>query len=211
LNTEKIKDPKSRTALFNEIMNHRGEIWIEILVNLISIVRLLNEKRGWMPDCIFRIADWDTFAQKIHSEAGQERLKEILTKMNKEKVKFALEEDQLYIELKALVDENGGFKDKRATEVYSILSFRAERHNNREFSQVYKSSLSMARRLANVEEELNDEFRFETRKDRTNAILYSIDKKEGSGDGQPGAVGADIIKPERKSLTVLEQMQKRRG
>jgi len=211
LNTEKIKDPKSRSGLFNEIMSHRGEIWNEILINLISIVRLLNEKRGWMPECIFRIADWDTFAQKIHGESGQERLKEILTKMNKEKVKFALEEDQAYIELKALVyDENGGFEDKSASEVYALLCFGAERHKNRDFSQVYKSSLSLARRLANIIEELNDEFKFKVREGRAHITYYSIGKKEGLDDVQAAAKAADIIKPETKSISVLEQMQKKK-
>jgi len=205
LNTEKIKNPKSRSALFNEIMSHREEIWNEILVNLISIVRLLNEKRGWMPECIFRIADWDTFTQKIHGEGSQERLKEILTKMNKEKVKFALEEDPAYIELKALVyDEDRSFEDASASEVYGVLCVIAERHKNKDFERRYKSSMSLARHLANITEELNDEFKLEKREGRSRTTLYSIGKKEGLNDKQSAV--ADTVKPETKGPSLSEQI-----
>lgn len=207
--TEKIPEEKrmGRTGLFNEIMKHREEIWNEIVINLNEIVRLLNERREWMPKCVLRIADWETFARKIHDEAGQEHLRDLLTKMNKEKGKFGIEEDPLFIELKEYIYGQGRIiEEETASEIYRILFEQAERNKNKDFGWRYKNGMAVAKRFANIDEALQDEFDFKWRLDRTKRNVYSISKKGGAAD-------ADIIKPVIKGPSVLDQIagSKQRG
>jgi len=104
-NTEAVKNPRSRSALFRELRENRGKILAEVLVNLNSIIKLLRKKADWNPPGIFRIADWELFGKKIHSEKTMDYFISLLEKMNKEKSKFGLEEDPLYILLKYIVHE----------------------------------------------------------------------------------------------------------
>jgi len=203
LDTEKIQNPKSRSALFDEIMNHREEIWSEILINLNLIVRLLNEKRDWVPECVFRIADWDTFAMKIHNESGQGCLKDLLTKMNKKKERFAIEDDPLYIGLDIYIYEAGKtIEDQRSSYVYDILRRQADDHKDKSFERKYANTRALAQRLANILPELSDRFEIEVRKEsHARTTYYSIRRKERPEDKQ-SIVAVDAVEPKTKELSV---------
>jgi hypothetical protein len=207
LDTEKIQNPKSRSALFDEIMNHREEIWGEILINLNSIVRLLNERRDWVPECIFRIADWDTFAMKIHNESGQGRLKDLLNKMNKKKEKFTIEDDPLYIGLDILIYEREGtIENSRSSEVYNILRDQAEHNKDKSFERKYANTRALAQRLANILPELSDRFEIEVRKEsHAHTTYYSIRRKERPEDKQ-SIVAIDAVEPKTKEPSLLDQI-----
>lgn len=182
LNTELVREPMSRSTLFKELDDNREMIMTEILVNLNSIVRSLRRTADWNPTCIFRIADWELFGKRVHSPRNRENFINILKKMNKEKSKFGLEEDPLYILLKHMVyDRREQIIDKSASELYEMLLNEAEDQRMKDFSKRYKSSISLGRRLANIKEELRDEFDFQIRTERMRRKVYSFKAKEGEG------------------------------
>jgi len=182
LNTELVRTPMSRSALFKEVDDNREMIMTEILVNMNSIIRLLRRTSDWNPACIFRIADWELFGKRIHSPRNRENFINILKKMNKEKSKFGLEEDPLYILLKHMVyDRREQIIDKSASELYEMLLNEAEDQRMKDFSKRYKSSISLGRRLANIKEELRDEFDFQIRTERMGRKVYSFKAKGGEG------------------------------
>jgi len=184
LNTEHVREPMSRSALFKELATNRETILTEVLANLNSIVRLLKRTSGLNPPCVFRIADWELFGRRIHNRHSCPRFIEILKKMNREKSKFGLEEDPLYLLLKTLV--YGGrteIVDKSASELYQELVQIAEVMKVKDFETRYKSPVSLGRRLANIKDELNNEFDFQIRTERMRQKLYSIRNKAGE-DGE---------------------------
>jgi len=187
LNTELVREPMSRSALFKELANNREAILMEVLANLNSIVRLLKRTSGLNPPCVFRIADWELFGRRIHSRHSCPRFIDILRKMNREKSKFGLEEDPLYLVLKAFVhDGRRQIVDKSASELYQELGGMAEALKIRDFEGRYRSPISLGRRLANVKGELADEFDFEIRTERMRQKRYSIKRKSGE-DGEDNA------------------------
>jgi len=180
LNTELVREPMSRSALFKELVDNREMIMTEVLVNLNSIIRLLRRNSEWNPPCVFRIADWELFGRKVHNARNQNEFIEILKKMNKEKSKFGLEEDPLYLLLKCIIyDDNGELVDKSPSELYISLQERAESLKMKDFNKRYKSPISLGIRLANIREELNDEFDFEISPLRMRQKQYSFKSKSG--------------------------------
>ncbi len=179
-NTEAVKNPRSRSALFKDLRENREKILAEVLGNLNSIIKLLRKKADWNPPGIFRIADWELVGRKIHSEKAINYFVSLLEKMNKEKCKFGLEEDPLYILLKIMVYElKKEIVDKSASELYEELEMAADNHRMKDFSRRYKSSMSMARRLSNIKEELNNDFDFDIFETRGRIKLYSFKEKNG--------------------------------
>jgi len=184
LNTELVREPMSRSALFKELGDNREIIMTEVLVNLNSIIRLLRRRDEWNPPCIFRIADWELFGRKVHNERNRDGFIEILEKMNKEKSKFGLEEDPLYLLLiHRVYDVGTTIVDKSASELYEILLELSETLKIKDFSKRYKSPISLGRRLANIKEELKNEFDLEIRTERMRQKLYSF-KSLGGEDGE---------------------------
>lgn len=179
-NTEVVKNPQSRSALFKELRENREKILAEVLVNLNSIIKLLRKKSDWNPPGIFRIADWELFGKKIHSEKTIDYFISLLEKMNKEKSKFGLEDDPLYILLKYICfEQKKEIIDKSAGELYEELEAIADRCKMRDFTRRYKSSMSIARRLSNIKEELNDDFVFEVLEARGRVKFYSFKRRNG--------------------------------
>ena len=104
--------------------------------------------------------------------------------MNKEKSKFGLEEDPLYLLIKHIIyDECSELVDQSASELYQESSEKAEALRMRDFSKRYKSPISLGRRLTNIKEELNIEFDFQVRTERMRQKLYSFRQKSGD-DGE---------------------------
>ena len=182
LNTELIREPKSRSALFKEVADSRDMIMTEVLVNLNSIVRLLRRNSDWNPPCVFRIADWELLGKKMHRPNEQNRFVQILQKMNKAKSRFGLEDDPLYVLLKhEIYDQGEGLTDLSASQLYTFLLQVSDTLKMKDFSTRYKSSISLGRRLANINEELKNEFDFQVQTGRMRQKLYSIKKKGGEG------------------------------
>jgi len=173
-NTQKVRRPKSKQALFAGITKNRDAIMSEILHNLNSILRLLKAKRDLDVECVFRMADWELFGRKIHSEEGVGRFIALLEKMNLEKYKFALEDDDLYILLKNLCCEQKKDVAGSASEIYCQLSDAAEALKMADFKRKYKSSMAFAKRIENIRDELEDEFEVKSWKAHGNVIVYSI-------------------------------------
>jgi hypothetical protein len=153
-NTKKVANPRSRSFLFKQILDARPALWQEILVNLNSIVQLLRERRDWNPPGIFRIADWELWAKKVHDEAGQAYLTLLLERMNKEKARFGLEDDPLFILLRQLCFDQG-VKIEALTggQLYDRLAGL----DDKDFTRRYKTAIGMSKRLNNVLEELRDQ------------------------------------------------------
>jgi len=184
LNTELVREPMSRSALFKELLDNREMIMTEVLVNLNSIIGMLRRHSVWNPPCVFRIADWELFGRKVHDERSCIGFIEILKKMNKEKSKFGLEEDPLYLLLKHEVyDEGRTIVDRSASELHRDLHDWAEAMRMKDFIKRYKSPISLGKRLVNIKEELNIEFDFQARTGRMRQKQYSFGPKSGD-DGE---------------------------
>lgn len=180
-NTEKIKNPISKSALYKEILANRNNLWAEYLVNLNSIVKLLKQKKEWNPPGNFRIADWELLGKKIHSEKSIKKFEELIEKMNRVKNKFSLEDDPLYILLKFLIyEQQEEIKGLLSRELYENLKQAAGNcRMNNEFEKKYKNSMSLSKRLTNIRDELSDEFSIEIEKDAHGGVnRYSINAKK---------------------------------
>lgn len=183
-NTEKVKSPQSRTFLNNKITDNREKILKEILVNLNSIVKLLKQRARWNPPGNFRLADWELFGKKIHSDENRNYFIRLLEKMNKEKTKFGLEEDPLYLILKNIIYELGRTIDnKSASELYELLEEWAFSLKINDFTKRYRGPISLGIRLSNIKEELCEEFDFYTTKSHGNVKLYNFSRKEEDENG----------------------------
>jgi len=187
LSTEVVREPMSRSALFKELADNREMIMKEVLINLNSIIRMLRRNSDWNPPCVFRIADWELFGRKVHNAENRNEFVETLKKMNKEKSKFGLEEDPLYLLLKHIVyDEAGELVDKSSSELYMALQEQAESIRMKDFEKRYKNPISLGKRLANIKEELINEFDFQVTPGRMRRNIYSFRSKgdEGGEDNQ---------------------------
>jgi len=177
-NTKKIKAAKGRAHLFNTLLAHRGDLWGEMLTNLNAIVALLKQRADWNPAGIFRMADWELFGKKIHSEKSMTHFVGLLEKMNKEKSKFGLEDDPLYILLVYIVIEKDRPIDgDSASDLYEKLETTATDLHMNDFKRRYKSPMSVAKRLSNIQEELEDEFDISIHVGRSKQKVYHISKK----------------------------------
>jgi len=174
-NTQKVRKPKSKQALFAGITKNRDVIMSEVLHNLNSILRLLETKKNLDICLVFRMADWELFGRKIHSEESVGRFVALLEKMNIEKYKFALEDDELYIILKHLCWEKKEDVYGSASEIYCQLCDAADALKMADFhKKKYKSHRALAQRIANVKEELEDEFEIKIWPGHAGFLLYSI-------------------------------------
>ncbi|MFX0092912.1 MAG: hypothetical protein ACFFBD_14230 [Candidatus Hodarchaeota archaeon] len=180
-NTKKIDHPKSKTYLFNSIEEKRNEIFEEILVNLNSIVQLLKSQTDFSPECISRIADFELFGRKIAPGLDTDiNFISIIEKMNASKDIFGIEDDQLFYLLNELINnQNYGFKDISAGDLYLKLQREAEILKMKDFTRKYKSPVSIGKWLHNHESELSRIFKFEIRIARANQRLYTITRLDG--------------------------------
>lgn len=187
-NMQKINRPKSKSILFKSIAENRNKIIAEILINLNSIINLLKCQQNYVPDCISRIADWETFGRKVAGFPGGAVFRTIMEKMNEEKDKFGLEDDYLYIILKSLVIEKEQDIDNKSTsELYAMLVEEAESLKIKDFTKRYKSPISIGKRLANIKDELSRDFLFISDLAPSNLRYYTIVKKFGEDDElEPG-------------------------
>jgi len=182
LNTEKVKKPRSRSSLNTSVLNIRNKLWAELMVNLNEIVQLLKDKKDWNPAGIFRMADWELFGKKIHSDNTRNHFISLLEKMNKEKNKFSLEDDYLYQYLYSLIYEQGQKIEGRImADIHQDLLDWGERKKIRGIERKYSSPRSLGNRLANIKDELSDEFEIEVIKNRQGVNQYYIETKDNLG------------------------------
>lgn len=175
-NTMKISRPKPKRDLYRAIEEYRNKIMAEVLVNLNTIIELLKSQETYSPECISRIADWEAFGRKVNvGFPWGFYFRFIMESMNEEKDKFAIEDDTLYSLLEIIVISEGKpIEEKSASELYKLLQEKAEELKMRDFTKRYKNPNSMAKRLANIKDELNRVFDFNTHKARSNMKLYSF-------------------------------------
>lgn len=179
-NTQKITKRIQKEKFYRDVEENRNKIMEEVLVNLNPIITLLKRQKHYSPSCTFRVADWETFGRKIHTSFPWSLyFKLIMDVMNEAKDKFALEDDPLYALLEDIVIANGeAIEDKSASELYIKLEKHAEELKMKDFSRRYKSSISLGKRIKNVQDELRRVFYVEIRKGSSNVKLYSFDMLE---------------------------------
>lgn len=189
LNMQKINRPKSKSILFKSIAENRNKIMTEILINLNSIIKLLKCQQNYVPDCVSRMADWETFGRKVAIGFPWGAVfRIIMEKMNEEKDKFGLEDDYLFVILRSLViEKEQKIDNKSMSELYAMLEQEAESLKIKDFSRRYKSPISIGKRLANIKDELSRDFLFISDLAPSNLRYYTIVKKQGEDDElEPG-------------------------
>jgi len=174
--TKKISDPISRSYLLKTLLENRNNIMAEVLINLNSIVAMLKRLQKFNPPGKSRIADWELFGKKIHVGFPEGMIfRFILEKMNKEKDRFTLEDDPLFVVLKKIVIEDGEIIDEMsASKLYVKLCSVAEDLRMKNFQRRYQSPIALGKRLGNVQDELLRAFNFEISKGSSNVKLYSF-------------------------------------
>jgi hypothetical protein len=177
-NMQKIKNLKGRNMLYGDLLRNRDAILSETFHNLNSALKLLEARRTWDPCATFRAADWDIFMQKIHNDNGRPAFMNLMNKMNREKRAFSIEDDDLYLILHGrCYGKNRPFLKLSASELYMDLIAEAEALKMMTFRLRYKSPASLARRLANIKEELEDEFNIGIEEGNNRQRFYTIKAK----------------------------------
>ena len=174
-NNEKITDRIQKEKFYRDIEENRDRIIAEVLVNLNSIIELLKSQKH-SPICTFRVADWETFGRKVCIGLPWGLyFKFIMDVMNKEKDKFALEDDLLYVLLEDIVINRGNkIEGFSASELYKHLAGVAENLKIKDFKDRYKSPISLGKRISNVQDELRRVFELEISKANNNVTVYSF-------------------------------------
>jgi hypothetical protein len=177
-NMMKIKSLKGRSMLCGALIRNRDAILSETFHNLNSALKLLAARKDWDPCATFRAADWDIFMQKIHDDQGRPAFTTLMNKMNREKRAFSIEDDDLYVLLHGrCYTQNRPFMKLSASELYTELVAEAEALRMKTFRERYKSPASLARRLANIKEELDDEFEITIEDGNNRQRFYTIKEK----------------------------------
>jgi hypothetical protein len=178
-NMQKIKNLKGRNMLYGDLLRNRDAILSETFHNLNSALKLLEVRRTWDPCATFRAADWDVFMQKIHDDRGRPAFTTLMAKMNREKRAFSIEDDDLYLILHGrCYGKTRPFLKLSASELYMDLVAEAEALKMMTFRLRYKSPASLARRLANIKEELEDEFKITIEEGNHHQRFYTVKAKE---------------------------------
>ena len=184
-NTAKIKKVESRTFLFKGILEARPALWAEILTNLNSIVGMLKEKRNQRCLGVFRMADWELWAEKASNLAGQASLGIVLDKMNREKAHFGIEDSPIYRLLHQICFDDGQKIENRTTsQLFSELMDKRDK----DFEMHCKSPVSLGKFLNNNLDEFKNEFNISLFEQRNRTIEYSISAKK-----EEGFTGIEII------------------
>ncbi len=187
LNTQKIEEVIPKRELYKDIEENRDKIMTEVLVNLNSIVALLNKQKDYKPRCISRMADWEAFGKKVNRWFHwASYFRSIMEALASEKDKFALEDDPLaFLLKKRVIDDRKDIVDLSASELYLKLKEEAEALKMIDFTRMYRSPISIGKRLKNIQDELNRVFDFEIRKGRANVTLYTFWSKSSEEEEKP--------------------------
>jgi hypothetical protein len=175
-NNEKIANRIQKEKFYRDIEENRDRIMAEVLVNLNSIIELLKRQKHWSPRCSFRVADWETFGRKVCVGLPWGLyFKHIMEVMNVEKDKFALEDDLLYVLLEdRVINREEEIECLSASALYALLQEDAEKMKIKNFSNKYKSPISLGKRISNVQDELRRVFELEIGKTNHNVTVYSF-------------------------------------
>jgi len=161
--------------LCGALIHNRDAILSETLHNLNSALKLLEARKDWDPCATFRAADWDIFMQKLHNDEGRPAFVSLMNKMNREKRAFSIEDDDLYVLLYSrCYAQTRPFLHQSASELYMELVAEAETLKMKSFREHYKSPASLARRLANIKEELDDAFEITIEEGNHHQRFYTI-------------------------------------
>ena len=212
-NNEKIAHRIQKEKFYRDIEENRDKIMVEVLVNLNSIIELLKRQKGWSPRCTFRVADWETFGRKVCVGLPWGLyFKHIMEVMNVEKDKFALEDDLLYVLLEdRVINREKEIEYLSASALYELLQEDAEKMKIKNFSNKYKSPISLGKRIRNVQDELRRVFELEIGKTNHNLTVYSFrpledeekaeeykKDEEEANETAEGEQKANIEKPKEK-------------
>lgn len=196
-NTQRIETPKSRSVLFSGLLERRDAIMTEVLRNLNLVVLMLaydstcrQQDHREAPRCISRIADWETFGRTICKGPAGFMFRMVMQMMNDKKDRFAIEDDYLYLILYHLVyEKNQPIIKLVSNELYSTLVITAEGMRLKDFERKYKSAVSMAKHLAAIKRELEQEFEIEFYRAASGQTEYTFKRLHEWGD----EVGEDRI------------------
>jgi hypothetical protein len=187
--TREITREVGRSDLWRSLLERRGAIMTEVLVNLNSVVAALKERRdepSW-PCVSGMIADWEALLKKMCSVLPEAlMLRECLWKMGARKVSFALEEEPVYWILRHIVYELSEHIEKQPmNELFGRFQRAAMELGYGEFEKKYASAMSMSKRIKSLRRELEKEFRVEIETRKTAPALYSFGPLEESVERGP--------------------------
>jgi len=152
--------------------SQRNLIWSELLNDLNSIVASLTDMTG-RPETNFRMSDWANLCWHIaRIQEADDSFDIILHKLSIEQANFALEDDPLYLCLSIWLQNTDNLgKEFDASTLYKEFGKIAE-FDHIEWS--YKSTMSFAKRLNNIDSNLKQLVGFEIRKDNRGRNFYSF-------------------------------------
>lgn len=161
--------------LLDELEEHRGKLWTEIIYKLQIILRQLQQGQKKTFKTKFRMADFYSFACKI---VGEEKVKDIFRKLQQEQYDFSLDEDPLYELLQIYIEDEETIEGEflSGKDLFFKLSSLAERHR---IKFHYNNVLSLTVKLRHLWKGIQTKFDCEIKKDR-NYIQYCFKKNKNS-------------------------------
>ena len=169
---ERLPKFRSEAKIIGEILEHRDELWSELLKDLNMIVAALKKDNEQFLTS-HRMADWAELAWRIAKIQEQgDRFIELLEKMDRAQSEFLLEDEPIYQCLEVWLPNNIGITVTTA-ELYQEFKKVAEENN---ILFYYESTRSLGMRLRNILTNLAEFYDIESTKER-NKWRYSFRPK----------------------------------
>jgi len=152
LKVERLGDFRPESKMMQLVISQRDTLWTEIINDLNTILSYLPAISGG-PKTKFRMADWADLCWRIAQSQGiADVFDNILKKLSNEQAKFTLEDDPLYISLVLWLEKQDNVgREVDAKTLFNELSNIAE---SEKLDWNYKSTISFAKRLTNINSNL---------------------------------------------------------
>lgn len=227
-NTKGLTSVRPEEELWRPIFEDRDRLMTEILVNLKSVVALIQRYRRFSPENPPNItASWASFAQKVTAWAGTRvMLRRTFSKLVAKKADALLDADPLWWVLEyILINKETNIEPISTATLYQMLVSTAEDMEIlREFKQRYSDVSTLGKHLVNIQEELSKRVDVETAMARSRIRLWGFKAREEMARERPKSIpdtvdwkaleeataldfepsgGADHLDPERE-LAIME-------
>lgn len=181
LKLDRFEHFESGERLIRDLVDHRDQIWNELLHNLNRIVKIFRDNHTRL-STPFRMAEWAEIGLKIAKCFGQDEMfLTILKKMSLTQSHFTLEDDVLWEGLQKWIPKNRG-REVTASALYHEL---ADLVGKDRWRFHYKSPIALGKRLKNVVSNLSDFYQVEVRRGHKSQNYYAFDAKENEGKKAP--------------------------
>jgi len=172
---ERLPKFRSEAKIIGEILEHRDELWSELLNDLNMIVTALErDKEPFLTS--HRMADWAELAWRIAKTQGQgDRFIELLEKMDRAQSEFLLEDEPIYQCLEVWLPDNIG-RTVTTGELFEEFKKVAEANG---ITFYYENARSFGMRLRNIYSNLAEFFDVQVETGRSRRKKYSFSPKSG--------------------------------